>query len=80
MLGSVFVVCKSLDQLGDCQQDRTNLRAPSEQTEHSSSDQEPTTGNNQPSPPPAVLNQCWIESGIVVGVFKNIIQMYKINC
>ena len=82
MVGCIFVVCRLLGQLDDLTKNDDQkclgdtLRA-SQLLELSVSGQE--LGNNQATPPPAVLNQCWMESGIVISVLKNSIQAHELR-
>ena len=69
MFGSIFVVCSLLSELeaADVKAHRANSRA-SESAELAATGQDP--GSNQDSPPPAAMNQCWMESGIVIDVSR----------
>ena len=72
MFGSIFVVCSFLSELeaADVKAKRTNSRSPGS-SELAASGQGPD--NNQVSPPPAAMNQCWMESGNAIDVLRNII-------
>ena len=65
MFGSIFVVCSFLSELeaADAKAKRTNSRSPGS-SELAPAGQDPE--NNQVSPPPAAMNQCWMESGNVI--------------
>ena len=71
MFGSIFVVCSFLSELeaADVKAHRANSRA-SQSSELTATGQDPA--NNHVSPPPAAMNQCWMESGIVIEALKKI--------